>query len=264
MKRPLLLLTNDDGITAPGMRALWEALHASNLFDCVIVAPKEEQSGTGCSITWNRPLKIEEYEWEQGVRAWSIDGTPADCVKLGARILLKEQPTLIVSGINAGSNAGRNVLHSGTVGAVIEGLLRGIPGIAFSCENGKDPNYHVAQKYVSQLVSLVLETPLPSGSFLNVNIPHAATDDVKGFKLTYQGKGRWSENPHQHLQAEDHTSYWLGGKPQELTEDEESDIAWLRKGYLTATPIHVHSLTDNQVLKELKKEFEELPQQILR
>jgi 5'-nucleotidase len=258
MTRPLFLLTNDDGIEAPGIKALWDVLQKSGKFDLAVVAPSTEQSGTGCAITWNRPIKIVEYKWPHDTPAWSIEGTPADCVKLGTRVLLEEQPTLILSGINAGSNAGRNVLHSGTAGAVIEGILRGIPGIAFSCENGKDPNYDVAQKYIVRVVEYVLENPLPPGTFLNVNVPHLAKEEVKGFKLTGQGKGRWAENPHLHVESEDHVSYWLGGKPQELTEEPHSDIYWLREGYLTATPIHVHALSDLSVLESQKKEFESL------
>jgi 5'-nucleotidase len=258
MTRPLFLLTNDDGIDAPGIRALWEVLHQSNICDLAIIAPHQEQSGTGCSITWQRPIKIEERSWPDETLAWSIEGTPADCVKLGMRILLQESPTLILSGINAGSNAGRNVLHSGTAGAVIEGILRGVPGIAFSCENGRSPNYDVAQKYVLPIVEYILNNPLPTGTFLNVNVPHLAKKNVKGFKLTGQGKGRWAENPHLHFEGEDHISYWLGGKPEELTEEKHSDIYWLREGYLTATPIHVHALTDQDLLKKNKKEFESL------
>lgn len=255
-KRPLLLLTNDDGIHAPGISYLWKALDTADFADLAIVAPRVERSGSGVSITWDRPVHIQEVSWEKEVPAWAIDGSPADCVKLGTHMLLKRTPDLVVSGINAGSNAGRNVLHSGTVGAVIEGLFRGIPGIAFSCENAEEPNFHVAIKYVTEVIQFVLENPLPEGSFLNVNFPHAAQDEVKGFKLTRQGKGRWSEDPKLHCNHESGASWWIGGKPQELDEHADSDLAWLREGYMTATPLHVHELTDRNFFEEKKGSFE--------
>ncbi|MFC2049541.1 5'/3'-nucleotidase SurE, partial [Chlamydiota bacterium] len=157
MKRPKIILTNDDGIQAPGIKALWSVLHKADFADLAIIAPSTEKSGTGVSITWDKPLLIQEIKWPDHTPAWSVGGTPADCIKMAERVILDYKPDFIVSGINAGSNAGRNVLHSGTVGACIEGAFRGIPGIAFSCENGDSPNYHVAQKYVVELVHYLLD-----------------------------------------------------------------------------------------------------------
>ncbi|MCH9610778.1 MAG: 5'-nucleotidase SurE [Chlamydiales bacterium] len=255
-KRPLLLLTNDDGLYAPGISTLWKAIAEADFADIAIVAPTVERSGCGVSITWDRPIHIQKVEWENGIPAWAIDGAPADCVKLGVRILLDREPDLIVSGINAGSNAGRNVLHSGTIGAVVEGLFQGIPGIALSCEDGKKPNFHVARKYVADVIRYVLEQPQPEGTFLNVNFPHAAQEEVKGFKLTRQGKGRWSEQPKMHRDHEEGSSWWIGGKPQELDEDKDCDIAWMRQGYMVATPLHMHELTDHAVFEKRKESFE--------
>lgn len=256
MKRPRILLTNDDGIHAPGIERLWRVLHEADVADLYIIAPAEEKSGTGVSITWDRPMLVQEVSWPGDTPAWAVDGSPADCVKMAARIIMDEKPDLVLSGINAGSNAGRNVLHSGTVGAVIEGLLRGIPGMALSCEDGKNPNFHVAEKYVVGLLDYILANPLPTGSFLNVNFPHAAQDVVKGFRLARQGKGRWSEDPRLHIETTQGRSYWLGGKPEELVEDEQCDIALLKEGYMTATPIHVHELTDRDELQKREKSFE--------
>ena len=256
MLRPKILITNDDGIHAAGITALWSVLHEARFADLFIIAPSSEKSGTGVSITWDKPILIQKVEWEDQTPAWSVGGTPADCIKMGARVILEETPDLIVSGINAGSNAGRNVLHSGTVGACIEGVFRGIPGIAFSCENGEKPNFHVAQKYILNLIDYVLENPLPAGSFLNVNIPHAVQDKVKGFRMTRQGKGRWTEDPVLHLQTDHGPSYWLGGKPEEIAEDEDSDISWLKKGYLAAVPIQVHDLTAHEALESRQETFD--------
>jgi 5'-nucleotidase len=257
MKRLKILLTNDDGIYAPGIKVLWKALHQSNIADLFIIAPSTEKSGTGASITWEKPILIQKVEWPENTPAWAVGGSPADCIKMGERVILNHRPDFIVSGINAGSNAGRNVLHSGTVGACIEGAFRGIPGIAFSCENGQTPNFHVAEKYVTSLLQYAIDNPLPPGCFFNVNFPHAAQDEVKGFRMTRQGVGRWIEDPILHLQTEHGPSYWLGGKPEEVPEGNESDIAWLKKGYLTVVPIQVHDLTDHSVLALRQRAFTE-------
>ncbi len=258
MKRTKILLTNDDGIHAPGLRVLWEALKRADFADLCIVAPTSERSGAGVSITWDRPLLIQEINHFEGTPAWCVDGSPADCVKLGMRIILEHPPDFIASGINAGSNAGRNVLHSGTVGAVIEGVFRGIPGVAFSCENGRDPNFHVAEKYVATIVKYLLENPLAHGTLLNVNFPKVAKEKVKGFRLTKQGRGRWSEDPLLHLESEKGRSYWLGGKPDELPEDQDCDIALLKEGYMTAVPLYVHNLTDQEEWEKRGSSFQEL------
>lgn len=257
-QRPKILLCNDDGIQAPGLKSLWKALFEADIADIFIIAPATEKSGAGASITWDKPLEVCKFNWPENTPAWSISGSPADCIKIGTRMVLDFQPDFILSGINAGSNAGRNVLHSGTVGAVIEGIFRGIPGIAFSCENGSNPNFHVAEKCIIPIFEYVRKYPLPRGSFLNVNVPHAAKDTVKGFRLTRQGKGRWSEDPFLHLETELSRSYWLGGKPDELVEPEDCDIALLREGYLTAVPIFVNDLTEYSELEKRKKDFDSL------
>lgn len=254
--RPLILLTNDDGIYAPGILTLCKAMEEADLGDLIVVAPASEKSGIGAAITWDRPMHVQKIDWENKTEAWSVDGTPADCVKMGERVILKRKPDLIVAGINAGSNAGRNVLHSGTIGAVIEGAMRGIAGIAFSCENGKKPNYHVAEKYIGEVVRYHLENPLPAGSILNVNFPHAAQDVVAGFRMTRQGRGRWAENPYLHIESLSGASYWLGGKPEELDEEYPCDISYLREGYMTAVPLQVNELTDHNELKKGHKTFE--------
>jgi 5'-nucleotidase len=254
-RRPFLVLCNDDGIHAEGIQRLWHTLHATNLFDLVIVAPSTQRSGASSSITWTQPILVEKIEWKGGTEAWSVNGNPADCIKMALSVILKKQPDLIVSGINAGSNAGRNVLHSGTVGAVIEGVLRGVPGIAFSSENELEPKFFIAEKYLVTIIKYMLAHPLPEGSFLNVNFPHNVEHDVKGFKMTKQGAGRWTESPYLHMATERGGVYLLGGKPEEKVEDPECDMALLRQGYLTAVPIHVRELTDKETLQKREAEF---------
>jgi len=255
-KRPLIVLSNDDGIRAGGLLALWRALKKADIADLIVIAPETEKSGFGSAITWDRPLLIRRTQWYDGNTAWAIDGTPADCIKMGLRVVLDRTPDFIFSGVNAGSNAGRNVLHSGTIGAVIEGVLRGIPGCALSCENGDKPNFHIAELYIPSILEYLMENPLLPGSFFNVNFPHAAQDKVKGFRLTRQGKGRWVEDPILHLHTPQGPTYWLGGKPEETAEIEDCDIALLRKGYMTAVPIHVHELTDFEEINNRKEGFE--------
>jgi 5'-nucleotidase len=256
MKRPQIIITNDDGIHAIGIKLLWEALHKANFADLYVIAPADERSGSGASITCDRPLAITKIDWPEATPAWSISGTPADCIKMGERVLLGKKPDFIVSGINAGSNAGRNVLHSGTIGACIEGAFRGIPAMAFSCEDTQNPNYHLATQYVASLVHYALEHPLPPGCILNANFPHSAQHAVEGVRLTRQGKGRWSEDPYLHTGVGDSATYWLGGKPEELGEEDDSDVAWLKKGYLTVVPLHVNELTDHAELQKRHPAFE--------
>jgi len=255
-KRLRILLCNDDGILAPGIKSLWRGLQDCDFADLCVIAPAVEKSGVGAAITWDRPLLIRKVEWPNNTPAWSVDGTPADCIKLANRIILESPPDFIVSGINAGSNAGRNVLHSGTVGAVIEGLFRGIPGIAFSYENGEMTNYAPFEKYIEPILRYALDHPLPHNSFFNVNFPHTQEGTIRGIRLTRQGKGRWAEDPSLHLETDSGSSYWMGGKPEEITEDMDCDIALLREGYLTVAPICVHELTHFTELEKRRPSFE--------
>ncbi|MDP1836038.1 MAG: 5'/3'-nucleotidase SurE [Chlamydiales bacterium] len=249
--KPHLLLTNDDGIEAPGLHYLWESLHEH--FEITIVAPASEQSSIGMSITTRSPLRIQRVRWDNNTPAWSVTGTPADCVKLARRKILTTTPTLVVAGINRGSNAGRNVLYSGTVGGVIEGLMTDIPGIAFSTGDYEVPDYQSAQPWLKPIIERVLSHPLPMGTLLNVNFPKASLGPYRGIKMTRQGKEHIAEDPFSH---DEEGTFWLGARLAEFDEHEESDIHWLNQGYVTAAPIHVHELTDHIHLKEHKEGFE--------
>lgn len=255
--RPCILITNDDGINAPGLYHLWKALGSA--FDLVICAPSHEQSAVGLSITIRSPLRVEEVSWPQQGKAWSVTGTPADCIKLAIHKILGKTPDLIVSGINRGSNAGRNVLYSGTVAGVIEGAMRNVPGIAFSCLDYSNPDYAQAEKFIVTIVSHLLESPLPTGTILNVNFPSSKTGIPKGLRLTRQGLEYWVEDPSERQHpAEGHFYYWLGTKLAQFDEHEDSDIAWLRQGYVTAVPLQVHDLTDHALLAMRSPHFNKL------
>lgn len=258
MKRPHILITNDDGIHAPGIKHLWKGLARD--YNITVIAPATEQSAVGLGITTRQPIRIEQHRWEDSDQIWSVTGTPADCVKLAlSAILVDTPPDLIVSGINRGSNAGRNVLYSGTVAGVIEGIMHDVPGIAFSCYDYFDPDYSEGEKYAARIVQHVLNNPLPLGTLLNVTFPEKQFHPVKGFKLTRHGKELLVENPdkRQHP-AEKHHYYWLGFKAHQPLETEDSEITWLRRGYCTGSPLHVHELTDESYITSSAAHFDSI------
>ncbi len=252
-EKPRILITNDDGITAPGIKHLWSAL--ADVADLTIVAPSIEQSGVGAAITLRDPLHIHPVEWEAGTPAWKVSGTPADCVRMGLSIL-KATPDLIVSGINRGSNSGRNVLYSGTVGGVIEGVLRGVPGVAFSCQDFSTPNYQLTEEHIRSIVKHLLEHPLPKGTLLNVNFPD--TPMIKGVKMARQGMGYWMESPEERIHPEGNTYYWMGGVWKDHDEHDSSDVSIMNQGYAAAVPIHVGEMTDHETLQARKETFDRL------
>ncbi len=256
IKRPFILVTNDDGVYAPGIKHLWQVLSESA--DICVVAPASEQSAVSLSITIRHPLRIEKIEWPFAeANVWSVNGTPADCVKLALNVILPQVPQLIVSGINRGSNAGRNVLYSGTVAAVIEGVMHHIPGIALSVVDYFNPDYEKVKSYIPTVIDYLLRHPLPKGTFLNVNFPTHTETGIKGIRFAKQGKEYWAENPEQREHpAECSPYYWLGSKLAQFDEDPDSDIVLLREGYATAVPIHIGDLTHHPSIKEYRNKFE--------
>jgi 5'-nucleotidase len=256
--RPIhILITNDDGIHANGIKFLWQALksHAH----LTVVAPSGEQSAVGLSTTLRHPLRVEKIHWGPDCEnIWSVSGTPADCIKMGLHAILDKRPDLVVSGINRGSNLGRNVLYSGTVAAAIESTMQGIPAIALSCQDYHiEPDYQSAGNYVPTIVQYIMNHPLPEGTLLNVNFPEKSLGKFKGFKMTGQGDDLWIENPDKRMHpAERHSYYWLGSQLKRGKEIEESDDKWIRKGYITAVPVHVGNLTDREHLEIAKSHFE--------
>lgn len=250
-------MTNDDGVYAPGIRALWQTLkeHA----DITVVAPSGEQSAKAMSITLLQPLHVQKAMWggdTEGI--WSINGTPADCVKLALNAILDTKPDLIVSGINRGSNLGRNILYSGTVGAAIEGVLQEIPSVAFSCQDyHTEPNYQTASLYTPHIIQFLLDHPLPPGTLLNVNFPVQKLGKYKGFKMTSQGSTFWAENPDKRTHpGEGHDYYWLGSQLRQGETIPDSDDEWIKQGYVTAVPVHIGNLTDWRHLNETRERFD--------
>jgi len=255
MKKPNVLLTNDDGIHSKGLKCLWESLRdAANL---QIAAPMTNQSGTGAGVTFDRPLQAKIVQDFENTPAWMIDGKPADCVKLAIHHLLKEKPDFIISGINHGSNAGRNVFYSGTVGAVIEGVLHGIPGIALSYYCIETEDFPHVQPYILKIFEYLLNHPLPTGSILNVTFPHVPPDQIKGCKMARQGRRSWCGTPLEERHPEGHFQYSYTWDDHRFDEHHENDIALLDQGYITVVPLSVGELTDYGHLEEKKKSFDD-------
>ncbi len=267
MEKTRILITNDDGIRSPGLWTLVE--HLASWADVYIVAPHEEQSGMSLSITVRNTLMIHRHYDMPGTIAWSVSGTPADCVKTALSILLKEPPHIVVSGINRGSNAGKNVLYSGTVGGAVEAALRGLPAIAFSSYSTTNPSFEKYAPLTLPLVKYVLNSHFDPGVVLNVNFPCPQTildlgiqTPICGVKLTAQGKEYILEKP-QLLSAprkdEDHhgTEFQMGIQlvGQEIN-DETTDIYWLRKGYATCVPVFVEDLTHKAYIEKHKNNFD--------
>jgi 5'-nucleotidase len=254
-RRPRILLTNDDGVSAEGIYHLWLGLKEH--CDLTIIAPTEDRSGSGVAITTLQPLRIEEIKWkETETKAYQVHGTPTDCVKLALNVIYDEPPDLIASGINRGANSGRTIFHSGTVGGIIEGALRGIPGIAFSCDDDERPNFSRAQSYVYPLIQYLLAHPLPAGTFLNVTFPDHP-EALKGIRLARQGKSRWIEQIEKVHTSADGNNYWLNGQRGTAQEHEESDVELVKSGYLAVVPIQVDELTDHLQFQTRQPTFNE-------
>lgn len=257
ISRPTILVTNDDGIYAPGIKHLWKMLDP--IANVIVVAPATEQSAVSMSITIRHPLRIEKasWSWAPDAQLWSVNGTPADCVKLALSVILPHPPQIIVSGINRGSNAGRNVLYSGTVAAVIEGVMQNVPGVAFSIADYFNPDYEKAGTFISPIVDYLFKHPLPAGTFLNVNFPKSCDEVIKGMRFTKQGMEYWAENPEKREHPGEGSSYyWLGAKIAKFEEESDCDISLLNEGYATAVPIRICDLTHHHHVEQHRKNFD--------
>ena len=250
-KKPLILVTNDDGITAPGIRALIEVME--ELGEVVVVAPDSPQSGMGHAITISDtlfcdPMKVDEKTQR---REYSCSGTPADCVKIATQEILHRKPDLCVSGINHGSNSSINVIYSGTMSAAVEAGVEGIPAIGFSLlDYSLTADFEPIKKYVKEITRKVLENGLPKGIVLNVNLPKLKASEIKGIKVCRQAEARWEEEFDKRTNPQGRDYYWLTGKFVNVDEGEDSDEHALAKGYVSVVPVQF-DLTAHHFLKEL-------------
>ncbi len=246
--RPLILLTNDDGIHAEGLRKLTSA--AAKLGRVRIVAPENEQSAVGHSITLYDPIKAHEVTKDGHFYGYGIGGTPADSVKLAVHSLLPRLPDLVISGINNGANLGINVLYSGTVSAATEAAILGVPAMAVSLAQRKDPPFDWALAHIETLGAWVLKCGLPQGVALNVNIPAIPPDQIRGFKLTRQGLSKFRESFEQREDPRGNRYYWLAGEATAAETDQGVDVTAVKDGYVSVTPLF-YDLTAHPYTEEL-------------
>ena len=243
-----ILITNDDGILAPGVEALYRAV--ADLGEVDVVAPETSQSASGHAISVRTPLATRRVHVNGVFHGWSVDGRPADCVKLAVAELLEHRPDFVLSGINAGANTGINVLYSGTVAGAIEGAFFGIPSIAFSLELSDELDFHKAGRIARSVFQCVAVAQLPPGMCLNINIP--ALDDgwPRGIRCCSQGTIPWKERYRKQAATEGHTVYWLDGYMPDIDTNGESDQAMIAHRYVTITPLRF-DLTDRRALQQV-------------
>jgi len=251
-----ILLTNDDGIYAPGLAALEHEL--KQIGDVAVVAPATEQSGVGHSVTFLRPLVCKEVYEGPRRRGWAVEGSPADCVKLGIFELCPVRPDLIVSGMNGGLNAGINVLYSGTVAAAIEGSFFGISSVACSLEFNEHANFTRAAQMARVVIEQVLARKNPTPQLYNLNIPTKAIDNPQGLKIVPMGVARYGEHFIKRVDPRGRTYYWATNDPPPQPEGHETDLTALEKGFVTLTPLQ-YDMTQQKVLAEMEQWVLRLP-----
>lgn len=234
--RPVILVTNDDGITAPGLHALVDAV--KDLGDITVVAPDSPQSGMGHAITINNLLRLDKVEVHGNHDWYQCSGTPVDCVKLAIDKILHRKPDLCVSGINHGSNSSINVIYSGTMSAAMEGAIEGIPSAGFSLlDYALDADFSAAKIYARKIAKLILENGLPDGTLLNVNIPKLAPAEVKGVKVCRQAMAKWVEEFDERTDPTRRKYYWLTGKFINEDKGQDTDEWALANGYISVVPV---------------------------
>ena len=251
MEKPLILITNDDGISAKGIRSLYEAV--KDFGDVVIIAPDSPQSGMGHAITINEPLRLDQSNIFSEVEAYACSGTPVDCVKLGVFEVLDRRPDLVVSGINHGANTATNVLYSGTMSAAVEAAMENIPSIGFSLDSfDANADFSIAKEVARKVVSNVLENGMPEEICLNVNIPYVGTAEFKGMKVCRQAHAYWEDSFEKRKDQFNRPYYWLTGDFKGHDDTEDTDLYWIDKGFATIVPTQF-DMTAYEAMKELEK-----------
>jgi 5'-nucleotidase len=261
--RPLrLLISNDDGISALGVRTLANTL-ASAGHRVTVVCPDGERSATGHGLTLHHPIRADRVEgiFHPDVIAWSCSGTPADSVKFALSGVLQEVPDIVLAGINHGSNLGTDILYSGTVSAAMEGLIEGFPGIAISLASFNSVDFQPAADFARGLVAKIAENPFPVPTLLNVNVPPVPTEQIKGVKITRQGLRRYEETFEKRLDPRGKSYYWLVGEVVEDIEQPDythlppevpTDVRAIRENFITITPLQ-YNLTDVDSFRHLDR-----------
>lgn len=246
MTRPLILVTNDDGVTSPALEVLVNALE--DLGEVWVFAPDREQSAVGHGISLHRPLRVKKLR----ERWYTADGTPTDCILLATREFLDRRPDLVLSGINTGANLGDDVTYSGTVAGAFEGMLLGIPSIAISNVSYETSTYETAGRFSAALARHVLEHGLPADTVLNVNVPDVPFDELKGIAITRQGLREYEDEIIKREDPRGKSYYWIGGFRTEQTIVPGTDIEAVENHYVSITPLH-RNLTNLEALEALKQ-----------
>jgi 5'-nucleotidase len=250
MQKPVILISNDDGINSDGIRSLWREMR--KFAEVHVVAPHTQQSAVGHSVTIAQPIRAIKTIIDKNFYGYAVTGTPADSVKLAIRNLLKgKKIDLLISGINHGSNTAVNVIYSGTVSAATEGTILGIPSIAISLASFTYKDFTVAAKFASRIARKVLKLGLPRGTLLNVNVPPVSRDEIKGVMITKQGKSFWDDYFDSRLDPNKREYFWLSGKMSLKDKTNEFDHPAILDNYISVTPIH-YDLTDYELIEELK------------
>lgn len=252
-----ILVTNDDGIDSAGIHALVRAMR--RLGEVVVVAPDRQQSAVGHALTVSSPLRATPFHRDGEVFGFAINGTPADCVKLGVSTLLDRRPDIVVSGINHGSNASVNAIYSGTVSAATEGTLMGIPSMAVSHTSfDHRADMTLAAEVAYNVASRLLSMQLPAGTLLNVNVPNTDRVSFKGYRFTRQGHSEWKDNYETRIDPQGRPYYWLSGEFRTVNEMDDADDLSVADGWAAITPIH-YELTNFAALERLRQEFSTKP-----
>jgi len=244
-----ILVTNDDGIYSSGIAALVNAL--KEMAEVVVVAPSEEQSAVGHGITMKYPLRVSEYYKDGSFFGSAVEGTPADCVKIGIRNIMGESPDLVISGINHGSNTAINIIYSGTVSAAREAAIMDVPAIAISVTSHEAKDFSYAGEIAKYLAGKVIEHGLPKGTLLNVNVPNYPEEEIAGILVTEQSKSKWDDIYEKRTDPFGKDYYWLTGKLVEVEDENLSDQIAIKNKFVSVTPIHF-DLTDYDTFQKMK------------
>ncbi len=247
-----ILISNDDGIFATGIRKLAERLAAEKDFEVFVVAPDRERSATGHALTLHKPLRVEEVDLAPNVKgAWAVTGTPSDCVKFAVIALLKQKPDIVISGINNGANLGNDVLYSGTVSAAMEGAFLHIPSIAVSLVTKQEKkHWETAADFVAELIHCVPKAGLQPGCLLNVNVPSAPMAEISGYAITKLGYRLYNDHFEKRTDPRGKIYYWLAGHAIEESDEPYTDTWAVNQKMISVTPI-AFNMTDHQALEKL-------------
>ena len=244
-----ILVSNDDGINSIGITALVKEL--KKVGEVVVIAPATEQSAAGHSITMKNPLRVKKHFVDNEFFGYAINGTPADCVKIGIKNILEYKPDLVISGINNGSNAAINVIYSGTVSAAREAAIMDVPSLAISVDSHTPDHYEYAAKLAGKLAKFVCETKLRRGTLLNVNVPDLPEEEIEGIAITKQGETKWDDYYEERTDPYGEKYYWLTGKMDYQDKESDRDVIALKNGYVSITPVHF-DFTDYKMLETMQ------------